>query len=376
MDTSPHIKLNLTATGELNITVGGVWHLGGERSPSLKEAHRLALDENTKSLKLSQAGLGAWDSSLLVFLVDIVRTAKERKLTYELELEEGLTRLLDLAFAVKSQKGAERKKSEPGFFERTGEAVLGIIPSVRDFLEFLGGVMVALGHFFLGRAAMRRQDFLKALGECSVEALPIVSVVNLLFGLILAFVGAVQLMQFGVQIYVAGLVGIGMLRVMGAVMVGIVMSGRIGASYAALLGTMQVNEEIDALTTMGFSPMEFLVLPRLLALIIMVPLLTIYADLLGIFGGYLVGTLMLDISPMEYLTATCNMVNFKQGLIGLAYATTFGVVIALAGCYQGIRCGRSAQAVGQATTQAVVNSIVGIIVMTAIITIICNVLKV
>ena len=174
----------------------------------------------------------------------------------------------------------------------------------------------------------------------------------------------------------AGLVGIGMLRVMGAVMVGIVMAGRVGAAYAALIGTMQVNEEIDALTSFGFSPVEFLVLPRILALALMVPILTIYADLMGILGGYLVGTLMLGLNPLEYLNATSHMVNFKHGLIGLVYATMFGIVIAIAGCYQGIRCGRSAQAVGIATTTAVVHSIVGIIVVTAIITIICNFLGV
>ncbi len=198
----------------------------------------------------------------------------------------------------------------------------------------------------------------------------------MLFGLILAFVGAVQLTQFGAQIYVAGLVGIGMLRVMGAVMVGVVMSGRIGAAYAAFIGTMQVNEEIDALETLGISPVDFLVLPRVLALTLMVPLLTIYADFMGIIGGFIVGTLMLGLNPMEYLHATQQMVPYRQMLIGLVYGTVFGIVIAVAGCYQGMRCGRSAMAVGQTTTKAVVSSIVGIIVMTAIITVICNVLDV
>ena len=223
---------------------------------------------------------------------------------------------------------------------------------------------------------MRSQDFVAAMYECGVQALPIISVTSMLFGLILAFVGAVQLTQFGAQIYVAGLVGIGMLRVMGAVMVGVVMSGRVGAAYAALIGTMQVNEEVDALATLGISPVDFLVLPRVLALTAMVPLLTLYADLMGVLGGYLVGVMMLDLNPMEYFNATTQMVPFKHVIIGLVYGTVFGVVIAVAGCYQGMRCGRSAQAVGQATTTAVVHSIVGIIVATAAITVICNVLGV
>ena len=223
---------------------------------------------------------------------------------------------------------------------------------------------------------MRAQDFLAAMYECGVCALPIISITSLLFGLILAFVGAVQLQQFGAQLYVAGLVGIGMLRVMGAVMVGVVMSGRMGASYAAVIGTMQVNEEVDALSTTGLSPTDFLVLPRMLALALMTPLLTVYADLMGILGGFLVGVTMLDLNALEYLNATATMVNFRHGLIGLVYGAVFGVIIALFGCYHGMRCGRSALAVGRATTTAVVHSLVGIIVATAIITIICNLLRI
>ena len=167
-----------------------------------------------------------------------------------------------------------------------------------------------------------------------------------------------------------------MLRVMGAVMVGIVMSGRVGAAFAALIGTMQVNEEIDALETMGIPPIDYLVLPRMLALSVMVPLLTVFADAMGIAGGFFVAITMLDLTPMQYLTATVSMVNYKQGVVGLVYATVFGIIIAIAGCYHGMRCGRSAQAVGEATTTAVVHSIVGIIVASAVITVICNVLQI
>ena len=223
---------------------------------------------------------------------------------------------------------------------------------------------------------MRPQDLLAAMQECGVQALPIISITSMLFGLILAFVGAVQLTQFGAQIYVAGLVGIGMLRVMGAVMVGVVMAGRVGAAYAALIGTMQVNEEVDALATLGIAPVDFLVLPRVVALTAMIPLLTLYADLMGVVGGYIVATTMLNINPMEYINATMQMVPYKHVFIGLAYGTVFGVIIAMTGCYQGMRCGRSAQAVGLATTTAVVHAIVGIIVATAVITVICNVLDI
>jgi phospholipid/cholesterol/gamma-HCH transport system permease protein len=192
--------------------------------------------------------------------------------------------------------------------------------------------------------------------------------------LILAFVGAVQLQMFGAQIFVANLVGIAMVRVLGAVMAGIVMAGRTGAAFAAQLGTMQVNEEIDALRTLGVSPMEFLVLPRMLALVVMMPLICIYADLMGVLGGLIVGVGMLDIGLLQYINQTRAALNLTFFFIGLFQACVFGVLVALAGCLRGMQCGRSASAVGAATTSAVVTSIVAIIVATGIITVVCNVL--
>ncbi len=362
--------------GVWQVSVGGQWSLD-KPWPETAESALVALGtKNLSAIQLKANALGHWDSSLLLFLVQMVKGARAQKLKIELELPEGLTRLIEMAFAVSPRAGAERKKVQNGFLAKIGAQTLAIAPRLADFLNFLGDISFSLWRFLLGQSKMRSQDFIAAMYECGVQSLPIISLTSMLFGLILAFVGAVQLTQFGAQIYVAGLVGIGMLRVMGAVMVGVVMSGRIGAAYAALIGTMQVNEEIDALETLGISPIDFLVLPRMLALALMVPLLTIYADLMGIIGGYLVGTLMLKLNPMEYLNATMQMVPYRQIFIGLVYSIFFGLVIAVSGCYQGMRCGRSAMAVGQTTTRAVVSSIVSIIVMTAIITIICNVLGV
>ncbi len=365
-----------TAGVVLSVTVGGVWSI---KTPWPREAERVlgAIESPAwLELELKTDNLGEWDSSLLVFLVQLIRKAKDRKIKTSFQLPEGLERLVNMAFAVPPRKGAERKSEHASFVSKVGAAALSLKPRIEDFLNFLGDVAIGLGRLCIGRSKMRAKDLFSAMYECGVLSLPIISLTSMLFGLILAFVGAVQLTQFGAQIYVAGLVGIGMLRVMGAVMVGVVMSGRVGAAYAALIGTMQVNEEVDALSVLGISPVDFLVVPRVLALTLMVPLLTIYADFMGIVGGYLVGTLMLDLNPLEYINATRQMVPYRQILIGLVYGTVFGIVIALAGCYQGMRCGRSAMAVGQTTTRAVVSSIVGIIIMTAIITVVCNVLNV
>ena len=362
----------------LRVHAGGDWHLGQPPVAGCAEVLAALATPDISALHLcAEPDLGRWDTSLLAVLVRLVKKARERELPVDdSALPQGLSRLLTLTLTVPPKAGSERRDEEEGLLAVIGGMVLRVPAVCGEALAFIGSVACALGRFCRGRTDMRRQDLIAAMHECGVSALPIISLTSMLFGLILAFVGAVQLTQFGAQVYVAGLVGIGMLRVMGAVMVGVVMAGRVGAAHAALIGTMQVNEEVDALETLGLSPMEFLVLPRMLALMLMVPLLTVYDDLMGIIGGFLVGVGMLGLSPLEYLNATLTMVPFKHGIIGLVYAAVFGIIIALAGCYQGMRCGRSAAAVGQATTAAVVQAIVWIIVATAIITVICNVLNV
>ena len=289
-------------------------------------------------------------------------------------LPDGVRRLLNLAAAVPEREGARREAERDPLLTRIGASALNTGASALNLITFIGEAFAALLKFLGGKARFRRSDLGLLLQDCGANALPIVTLISLLVGLILAFVGAVQLMMFGAQIFVADLVGIAMLRVMGAVMVGIIMAGRTGAAFAAQLGTMQVNEEIDALQTLGIDPMEFLVLPRMIALIIMMPLLCVYANLMGILGGMIVGVGMLDISMLQYYQQTRAALNLNHFWIGLFQAGVFGVLVALAGCLRGIQCGRSASAVGEAATSAVVTGIVSIVVATAVITVICNIL--
>ena len=243
-----------------------------------------------------------------------------------------------------------------------------------ELLTFIGEVAASFGRLCTGRAQFRRDDIWIILQECSSKALPIISLISLLVGLILAFVGAIQLKLFGAQIFVANLVGIAMVRTMGAVMTGVIMAGRTGAAFAATIGAMRVNEEIDALKTSGISPMDYLVLPRMLILALMMPLLCLYADLMGILGGLFVGVLGLDLGAREYYQQTIKSVSLTNVWIGLISALVYGFLVALSGCMRGMQCGRSASAVGDATTSSVVTAIVWIVVATAIITIICNIL--
>lgn len=185
---------------EITLIIGGTWHISAKKPPEVQAAINACNDPTVKKITLKAENIGEWDSSLLVFLVRIVKSAKARQVTVEQDLPAGLNRLITLAFEVKEQQGAKREKREPGLLEEVGEKVTKLLPSICDILLFLGQVLKALFNFFLGRATMRRQDFVSCVHECSLQALPIVSITTLLFGLILAFVGAVQLTQFGAQI--------------------------------------------------------------------------------------------------------------------------------------------------------------------------------
>ncbi len=335
---------------------------------SLPQVRRITFDTR---------GLTGWDSGLLTFLIKIIDESVQSNIKIGRKgLPAGVYRLLNLAFAVPERKGARREEKGEPFFARIGNAAIEFSRSTVEMLNFIGEVFPAFLRMFLGKARFRRSDLLLIIQETGAQALPIVSLISFLVGLIFAFVGAIQLKLFGAQIYVADLVGIAIVREMGAIMTGIVMAGRTGAAFAAQLGTMQVNEEIDSLETLGISPMEFLVLPRMLALVLMMPLLCLYADIMGILGGFVVGVGMLDINAVQYYNQTRAAVGLTNVWIGLFMSVVFGFLIALAGCLRGMQCGRSASSVGIATTSAVVTGIVSIIVATAIITVMCEVLSI
>jgi phospholipid/cholesterol/gamma-HCH transport system permease protein len=274
---------------------------------------------------------------------------------------------LDAAFPVPAEDDA--------LTARVGRMALRVTSTAGDALGFLGEAVIAFGTLLRGRARFRRVDLVHALEATGVTALGIVALINFLIGAVLAFVGAVQLQQFGASIYVANLVGIGVLRELGALMTGIVMAGRTGAAFAATLGTMTVNEEVDALRTMGLRPAEFLVPPRVLAPSLMMPALVAYADLLGLLGGLFVGVTVLDLGTVEYLRQTQASVALRHFWIGLAKGVAFGPVVALTGTYNGIRCRPSAAAVGVATTKAVVMGIVRVVVADAVATVALHVLR-
>ena len=361
----------------LLISFSGSWKMGNALPPADKVLREMEASSTIRRIAFDTQNLTGWDSGLLAFLVKVFDHCHQKGIEIDKTgLPQGVQRLLALASAVPERAGARKETTREPFLSRVGTATIELGRSLPEVLAFIGEAFVAFLKLFTGKARFQRQDLWVIIQQTGVQALPIVSLISLLVGLILAFVGAVQLRMFGAQIYVADLVGIGMVRVLGAVMTGVIMAGRTGAAFAGELGTMQVNEEIDALQTLGIPPMEFLVLPRMLALMLMMPLLCLYADLMGLLGGLIVGVGMLNLNLMEYINETQSAVNLTNLWIGIFHGGVFGVLVALSGCLRGMQCGRSASAVGQATTSAVVTSIVCIVIATAIITLVCEVLKI
>ncbi len=316
------------------------------------------------------ADLGAFDSTLPAFLLSHLRhvgnlpsgeDGEKRQASLE-GLPQNLQGLMELALAVPERSEARTKSTKSSELRKLGQITLTVWAGILSIADFTGQTMFAIGRLLTGRARFRGQDFWMIVQQCGAQALPIVTLISFLIGLILAFVGNVQLASFGASLYVADLVGIAMVREMGVVMTGIIMSGRTGAAFAAHLGSMKANEEIDALKTFGFDPFDFLVLPRMLALVLMMPLLTIYANFVGILGGMLVGVAV-GIPPVLYWNQTLLAISLTTASLGVFKSFFFGAAIAMSGCLQGMNAGNSSAAVGQATTRAVVAAITAVIVI-------------
>ena len=370
-------EANLLAAGELRIRLFGEWVLASGTRSAADLSRRLSERPSPTKVSFDARELRIWDNVLIDFLCKLEAIATEQGLAIDRSgLPGGVGRLVGLARAVPERAGARRTQGRSDLLTRVGAASLDFFATTADFVTFLGEAIIGIGRLIIGKAQVRRLDLMLAIQDCGPSALPIVALISFLIGLILAFVGAIQLQQFGAAIFVANLVGIAMVREMGAIMTAILMSGRTGAAFAANLGTMQVSDEVSALQTLGIPPMEFLVLPRIVALCLMMPLLTVFANIVGMLGGLLISWLMLDIAPITYYNQTSGAVGMNDWAVGLVKAVLFGAVVALVGCWRGMRCQRSAAAVGGAATSAVVLCIVLIISIDAIATVLCTTLKI
>jgi phospholipid/cholesterol/gamma-HCH transport system permease protein len=368
-DSKAPPRVQVTGSGE-----GAVLTLSGDWTQAALPA--LAPDALvpivSSRLPIDASGLFAWDSRLSAYLLRLHRELAARDSVLEFQgLPEALRSLMTMATAVPRRAAEDETKRSWLSRDNLHDLLADIGGGFLDSLAFLGDTLRGLGRTLTGRGAMRRGDLLDACYRSGPDALPIITLTSLLVGMILAYLGAEQLRQFGAAIYVADLVAIGMLREMGALMTAVVMSGRTGAAYAAELSSMQGNEEIDAISTLGIPPMEFLVVPRVLALCLTMPLLVIFADALGIVGGALVAGGM-GVTPLQYLSQLEGSIAPSHFLVGLFKALLFALLIAVAGCRAGMQAGRSSEAVGKATTDAVVTAVVYLIVADAGVNILCQ----
>jgi phospholipid/cholesterol/gamma-HCH transport system permease protein len=360
--------------GDLTVTLAGVWRTG-RAGPSTQAIADLLADDKIARVRFDSRHLDAWDSSLAVFLSALADRCAATGIHVDTRgLPDGVRRLLALSRSRPRKTEAQRPADRPPLLARVGEKGIRAARAFRETVDFIGELGISAMRLLTGRTQAQSADVWHVIQECGWKALPIVSLISLLVGLILAFVGAVQLQLFGAQIYVADLVGIGMSREMGAIMTGVIMAGRTGAAFAANLGTMQVNEEIDALKTLGVSPMDYLVLPRVTALVLMMPLLNVYAVFVGLLGGMMVAVGAFDLSALQYLHETQSSLTLTHIGIGIGKSILFGFIVAFCGCLQGMRCGRSAAAVGEAATAAVVTAIVYIVVTDGILAVVTNLL--
>ncbi|MEI8348996.1 MAG: ABC transporter permease [Candidatus Omnitrophota bacterium] len=374
--SSEKIIFDYSTPKTLHLKLQGDWRITSGLPAVTRITSELKVRKDISQITFDMLQMQEWDSGFVSFLLQLFRECEHKNIHIAREgLSQGAQKLLTLALVV-HEKNLSRQKTREPFFGRVTDRVTKTEENIRFLLHFLGEIAVSFGRLLVGKAYFRWDEFVYIVQRCGIDALPLVSLISMLVGMILAFIGAIQLKLFGVQIFIADIVGIAAVRVMGAVMTGILMSGRTGASFAAELGIMQVNEEIDALKTLGVSPIDFLVLPRILALVVMMPLLTLYADLMGIVGGFVVSTGMLGLNPVEYLTHTHDAIKISYLWVGLVHSFVFGIIIAITGCLRGIKCERNAAAVGEATTSAVVSGITAIVIATAIITFVCQVLGV
>jgi phospholipid/cholesterol/gamma-HCH transport system permease protein len=331
--------------GVVELALAGEWTMEAKLS-GIPEAAAAQIDLGPgQRLRIDACDVTRWDSALPAFLLALAEYCRNQGWTMDAgRLPTGLRTVLKMADEL-SPPASSRPPPPVPALRRIGERTLGYAGKSRETVSLLGEVLIALGRLLRGKAVYYRADAV-----------------------------SVQLLQFGAGELLADGVALATVREMAAVITAVVLSGRTGAAFAAEIATMQGNEEIDALRVMGVPVVEFLVLPRVLALALMTPLLYFYACMLGILGGFLVGTGMLDLSLGGFLERTVHALNAHQFLLGVTKSLVFGVLVALSGCYYGLRAGRNAAAVGQATTSAVVAGIVGVIAVDAIFAVCANAL--
>lgn len=368
ISSSPGFEISTDDYDNTVLLLTGEWVQGHSHS-SFSELQKRLINIAPQKVVVDGSAVTKWDSILLAFLLQCFNFCREKNIDFSSrDLPTAANSLLQVATAVPAQKSPTSDSLSWYNIFNLRASLREVNHAFRETVEFIGELVSAIWQVGTFKANTRFSDFLRFCHQSGPDAFAIISLTSILVGMILAYLGAEQLRQFGAEVYVADLVVVGTLREMGVLMTAVVMAGRTGAAFAAQLGTMQTNEEIDAIVTMGISPMQFLVVPRILALVVMMPLLTLYSNMLCIIGGGIVAGSM-GIAPLLFINEGKDALTLAHLNVGLLKSVVFGLLIAVAGCRAGIKCGRSSAAVGKATTEAVVTGIVYLIIADAAINI-------
>ena len=355
---------------ELRVILGGAWRVTCEKPDWFPS--RLAHRPKRMRIELAR-DLRDWDSSLLLFIHEVRSWAALLNIPCELgALPESMRGMLaQFTKACEKARPADRSLD---LVAAVGIAATEAWNITREIAHFIGECVISATFLARNPKKFRLRDCLEEMQQCGAMALPIVSLIGLLVGLILAYQAAVLMRQFGADIYVADAVGLAMVREMGAMMTAVILAGRTGAAFAATLGNMRANDEIDALETLGIRPVDFLVVPKLVALALMMPLLALYSNFMGILGGMFVSLTVLDIPPAAYWVQTISAIDLSDVTSGILKASAFGLLVGLAGCHRGLLAERSSAGVGRAATSAVVMALLLIIVADAFFAVAFNIL--
>ena len=369
LDTLP-ARASAIAKGDvLEVSLGGSWQIMGVR-PTWDD---LRAGREPKRVHVQTAAVERWDTSLLLFLFETQQWCRGAGVHCDLDAVPEKIRALLGQLTSSHQTSAPFDRSGT-FLESVGLATLDTWRNMREFTRFVGDFVISAAALASSPHKFRWRDCLNEMQQCGAMALPIVSLISFLVGVTLAYTGAIVLRQYGGDIFIADLIGLSMVREMGAVMTAVVLAGRTGAAFAATLGNMKANEEIDALETLGISAVHFLVLPRMLALMVMMPLLTLYANALGVLGGMAVALGLLSISPTAYWVEMLTIVDLSDLAVGVIKGASFGFIVGLCGCLRGLQADRSAAGVGKAATSAVVTALLLLIIADAIFAVLFNIL--
>lgn len=363
-------RAELRGEGDLlKIELAGRWSIT-ERHPNWRQTLGI---RQPKEVEIIYGAVESWDSALLLFLFDATRWCQSQGARLALgSLPQNMRVLLDQLSATQVKEAAPERGH--GFLSAVGLATVRTWNAAKQISNFVGECTLSALHLIKLPHKFRWRDCLSEMQQCGAMALPITSLISFLVGVTLAYTGAIILRQYGGDIYVADLVGLSMVREMGAMMTAVVIAGRTGAAFAAQIGNMKAGEEVDALSTLGLSPIDFLVMPRIVALAVMMPLLAMYANCLGILGGMAVAMGVLSIPPSAYWIEMLTIVDLSDIMSGLIKAGTFGLIVGLCGCLRGLQADRSAAGVGHAATSAVVTAILLIIVADSIYAVVFNIL--